>query len=504
MALHRAPHEKIKYWERKLAALLAHIPPVDLLKLSWALEALRSGNDARARIHLNFPETSDEHQIGAKYFIPPWNIDGVINERFNLKPESRNGKQLNLRNWGGVAKLFNTYNGLANIESVKDFKQGGILAAMPRLLWPQYNWQLGFDNIFRVGRAWHVYATPEGKEAFRVKHSIDLDRFLKVAFAMFAGTQDYPAVKYSFIRSIGVSNQEIHLVRNVIGKTIEEHFNFAESIRDKAIPIDFRQSITKERPLFEAQNGNDPMVFIPFRSHLLLRITDGLYYDIVHDGDARRSSGERFEELCKMLLSHYLPESYSVEGERDTSYGKSADIFAFERGGDFGAVFECKIRRLPLRILTSPDPWRDYEKDFDDVVKGIVQVWRTHNELLSSDETSFVGFIILFDPWTAMGNSFIQELFNKATAKADALSIPSCSRVNVALVDYADFERCLRSYEFSDICRAARLAVKDDYHGYLLSGVLEANFNKTEKKPRFNYSKLAEEAVPWWGEIQQN
>ena len=50
MVLNRAPSEKIKYWERKLAALLAHIPPVDLLKLSWALEALRSGNDARARM----------------------------------------------------------------------------------------------------------------------------------------------------------------------------------------------------------------------------------------------------------------------------------------------------------------------------------------------------------------------------------------------------------------------------------------------------------------------
>ena len=88
-------------------------------------------------------------------------------------------------------------------------------------------------------------------------------------------------------------------------------------------------------------------------------------------GTKIRASGEKFEDLSVRLVDHYCSTECEIEPERDTSYGKSADLFVYKRSSDLGIIVDCKSRRLPQRILTSPDPWRDFEEDFNDIIKVI-------------------------------------------------------------------------------------------------------------------------------------
>jgi hypothetical protein len=468
--------------------------------MGWAIEAMRDGLDEAARRRLKIPGSPADHHIGGEFFVPPWSVDAIIREKLFLGPAEEGTKRLDLRSWSGVAKLLNVYTALSNAESVMDYSPSGVLAAMPRLFWPQYDWQLGTSNMFRIGRAWHVYATDEGKAAFFAKHGIDLEIFLKVGFGIYAGSAEYPAIRAGYLSPLGTTNTQLHQVRQIIGNTLEGHYEWARSTCNPDIPRDFLRSVTKERPIFEVSDSKGRAYCVPSRSNLMLRITDGLYYDIVSDPDARRRSGEAFECLCLKVVQHYADASISVEPERKTTYGMSADILVEDNTTSTGLIIECKIRRIPQRVLTSPDPFEECADAFDDVVKGIVQIWRTYHELYSASPMSMAGVVLQYDPWTILGNAFVSKLFDSAHEKANALGIPASDRIPVAMVGYSDFESLFRQHEYFDIFEAARDWDTEKFHGWELAGVLRVKKPSKGTKSAFDYEKLVTAAVPWWSE----
>ena len=468
--------------------------------MSWAIEAMRDGLEEAARRRLHMPGSPADHQIGGKFFVPPWSIDATLREKLFLGPAEKDVKRLNLRSWSGVAKLLNVYTSLSNAESVMDYSPNGVLAAMPRLFWPQYDWQLGTSNMFRVGRAWHVYATDEGKAAFSSKYGIDLEIFLKVGFGIYAGSAQHPAIRSGYLSPLGTTNTQLHQVRQIIGNTLEGHHEWARDTSNPDIPRDFLRSVTKERPIFEVSDSKGRAYFVPSRSNLMLRITDGLYYDIVSDPDARRRSGEAFECLCLKMVQHYAGASRSVEPERKTSYGMSADILVEDNSTSTGLIIECKIRRIPQKVLTSPDPFEDCADAFDDIVKGIVQIWRTYHELYSTSHMNMSGIVLQYDPWTILGNAFVSKLFHSAHEKANAMGIPVSDRIPVAMVGYFDFENLLRKHEYCDIFEAAFDWGSEKFYGSEFGGVLSVKKQSKGTKPAFDYGKIAKAAVPWWSE----
>ncbi|MFZ5962019.1 hypothetical protein ACOXXX_03630 [Thalassococcus sp. BH17M4-6] len=495
-------NEKRLYWERRLHDLLRPVPVEDILILSWAIEAMRDGRAEAARRRLKIPGNTSDHKIGGKFFVPPWSIDALIREKLLLGPAQNDAKRLNLKLWNGAGRLLDVYTGLSNVESVMDYSPSEVLAAMPRLFWPQYDWQLGTSNLFRIGRAWHVYATPEGKAAFSTKHEIDLETFLKIGFGIYAGSAENPAIRSDSFAAIGVSKAELHQVRRVIGDTLKGHCEWAKDTNNPNLPRDFLPSVTKERPIFEISDTKGRVYCVPSRANLMLRLTDGLYYDIVSDPDARRRSGEAFEDLCFQVIRHYVDVTTSVQPERPTKYGMSADILVEDRSDLTGLIIECKIRRLPRRVLTSPNPFKDCADAFEDVIKGIVQIWRTHHEFYTGSTLNMAGVVLQYDPWTILGNAFVSKLFKSAHEKADTLEIPISDRISVALVGYSDFEHLLRNYQHSDIFEAVSDWDTEKFHGWSLVSVLKEKNIEKKLKSEFDYEKLLMEAVTWWGDLE--
>ncbi len=490
--------EKRRYWEGKLRDILNLVQVEDILLMSWAIEAMRDGREVAARRFVNYPGEAKDYKIGGKFFIPPWSVDAVIREKLYLGSSDGSKKIINLRNWNNVARLFNAYAGLANAESLMDYSPSEIVAAMPRIFWPQYDWQIGVSGIYRIGRAWHVYATDEGNAAFFEKHGVGLETFVKAAFGIVVGVDNHPSVKPDLLSSIGVSSLEMYRVRKIIGNSIKEHFDWAKDNYDPNVPRDFQRNPIKERPIFELQKPHGPTYYVPSRESLLLRITDGLYYDIVSNSDARRRSGEAFEQLCFKIIKHYLNDGLFIQSEQPTKYGVSADILVEDKVNSSGIIVECKIRRIPRRVFVSPDPFNECEDDFEDIVKGIVQIWRTYDDLYRSLAWKMVGVVLQYDPWTIMGKAFIKELFELAHKKAESIGVPVESRIPVALVGYYDFEQSLRSYSHTDIFDAVTTWATDEFYGWELVSILRKR-DIVAKKPVFDYRELAVGRFPWWG-----
>jgi hypothetical protein len=491
---------KRRYWEQRLWELLRPTPIHDLLVLSWSLDAFREGRVNAARRYVDFPGSPEEYQLPKRHFIPPWHVDAVINEKLRILDQSgSNGKRLNLAVWPGISKLMNTYNGLSNSESTMDFSPNGIFAAMPRLFWPQYDWQTGFENSQRVGRAWYTYSAPEAKAAFHAKHSLDLDTFLKSMFAIYAMTGHNTTADIMPIPELSVSAHEMYRSCQIIGMTINEHSDFAKLIYNTNIPRTFNRSSIKEYPVIIVPNGGRCIAVVPSRPFLMLRITDGLYYDIVSNDQAKNSTGRRFESLCLKLTKHHLDAACDIEGEKPTSYGLSADIQVRHEPSDCGLIIECKARRLPQRVLTSPDPWTDCSEDFDDVAKGIVQIWRSHDEITRPASKRMAGIVLMYDPWTIMGGAFLKDLFKRAHRKADQIGIPYDGRIPVFLSSIFDFDRCLTLHSIRSVFEAVVASNRGQFAGYDLYGVLSDMNAAREESERFDFNIVAGEAMPWWG-----
>lgn len=503
MAARSGYGEKSKYWEQRLTALLQPIPIQDLLVLAWSIEALQNNRSKCALRYSDFPGEVSEYDFGGSRFLPPWEVEYLLNYRLTLGHEFlQDSRRLDLSAWSAVAKLFNTYRGLSNVQSVKDFAGNEILSAMPRTFWPQYDWQIGFENSRRLGRAWFLYATPEGKSAFYKKHSVQLEAFLRSAFAFYVLTTEHPTFNITGLGLEKIGGASLSSVVRLIGGDLKLQTTNAKENYSGDLPLECQRSAVRERPLFVAKHRGALTVFVPLRALLLLRITDGLYYDVVSDGDAQRAAGQRFEELCAKLLDHYFGKECAIEPEKPTSYGKSADLFCFDRCSDLGFIVECKGRRLPQRILTSANPWKDFEIDFDDVVKGIVQIWRTHSELFSNTDKEMVGVVLLNSPWTILGNAFLDKLYEKAHRMADSFSISGESRIKVALNDFADFEKCLAQYNIKEIHVGVSQMADRTHHGYLLSSVVRENGCQAEQRKGFDYYSIASESVSWWGNFR--
>jgi len=491
--------EKRKHWENRLWELLRPISINDLLVLSWSIEAFRDGRTKAARRFIELPGTPDDYQMSGKYFIPPWHIDAVINEKCRLllidKKKITSSK---LRSWSEIATLFNTYARLSNVESTMDFSPSGIIAAMQRIFWPQYDWQIGFENSQRLGRAWYVYGAPEAKSAFKAKHGIDLDTFLKSLFAVYAATDDSPVAQIVDVPEMGLSRDLIYRSCRVIGRYIHDHAKHSLDIYKKNVPREFNRSSIKEFPIVFVQENQHSIAVTPSRSLLMRRITDGLYYDIVGDDDAKRSTGERFEALCIKMTNHYLGPYCEVEDERPTSYGRSADIKIFDTNKSHGLIIECKARRLPHRVLTSADPWTSCQKDFDDIVKGIVQIWRSHAALSLPNPTQVVGIVVMYDPWTLLSGTFMQNLFYRAKILAEAIGIPEKSKIQIAFSSIFDFERCISGHHISTICNTVIASSLDNVGGNDLYSLLRTPGTQGVGLQRFDFGQIAQESMPWW------
>ncbi|WP_425098760.1 hypothetical protein [Tropicibacter sp. S64] len=498
--------EKQVYWESRLRKILSPLPLYNVLIVSWALESARQGRLKAAAKHIEVLGTAEDYRLLGKFFIPPHNVDSVVNERLTYGPDDAYSRRiLDLRTWGAAAKLFNTYNGLANSESVLDFHGSEIMEAMPRLFWPQYDWQIGYDNLPRITKAWMLYATAEAKKAFHSKHGVELDTLTQVAFSIYCATEEFPAIRVPHLLKNGIDANTVVQVLNAIGGTFEQQSRFAQEIRNISLPRDFRRSVVKERPLFLAWDRNSAIIVVPSRDLLLRRITEGLYFDCVQDSASRNAAAAAFEGLCKVMLEHYCSPACKIESERHTSYGMSADLFLHSEAENFEIIAECKSRRLPQAVLTSPNPWMSSPEYFQDIIKGVVQVWRTKQEFSSTSPRKSYGLIITYDPWTALGNTYIREIFREAHKLADKFAVSQEFRIPVISVDYTDLERCLALFSISDLKEAINRSTEEKLHGYFLYGILEEiGAVRKPREERMPYDKLISGRLPWWDNLNSS
>ena len=281
----------------------------------------------------------------------------------------------------------------------------------------------------------------------------------------------------------------------------------AKELRNRPSQTAYKPSILRQSPciLFE---GNGGQICAPVRELILQRITSGLYYDLLGDGNLRNVIAKRFELYCEDMFRGHLP---NIEITREFSYNsdrnRTPDLILGIHKNIF-AVAECKATKMTIEAKFSDAPLEEAERGYQEILKAILQIWRFFShyrqgivQIEGTINPDAVGLVLTLDGWLEMFGPMRGELLRKARAhviEADP-SILEEDMKPVVFCPIDDLERTLARASLSTFSSALRAACLGNYEGYHLSSVHEEL--KEEKPPPqpYPFKDRLPDVLRWWG-----
>jgi hypothetical protein len=502
----------------KLAKVFRSARLRDILIMVWSADAIRLGEPERVKGRLTFPESAVGSSPGNDFFMGPWTLETLVNEALTHPPAPANPRRLlNTKLWQSFTSLFRLINDIEGAESLDDIPEGEILAAMPRIGWRQFGWQVGYKTASRMFRAWWLYNSPEANEHFEKKYGISLERFCFVAFGIAVQLAEYPAVRTdSQMTSVGISDAEREAAFSVIAKTSAEARKEARQVRAGKGQIAYKPSILRRWPLISIRTGDRVEAFCPIPTLLYLRFSDGLFYDLVGNDNVRRIIGERFESYAVEITKHYLGGQFQVLPE--VGYGtkaqpaKTPDVRVVSQQNALRVVIECKARKIPFKVLSSPNPYLENEEIYDELIKGVCQIWRFISDVRRqaadknwSISDDAVGLVLLLEPWLQMSSQTVDQITRAAKARcAVTPEIEEQDRIAVSFVAMDDWEYSLRQINAEGMVAALNKHAHPERFGYLLSSVIKDMASEFENPVEpYDYSGGINRVLPWMKDIDE-
>jgi hypothetical protein len=198
-------------------------------------------------------------------------------------------------------------------------------------------------------------------------------------------------------------------------------------------------------------------------------------------------------------------EGYDVEGESEYGLKKNRfrtpDVLA-GRGGEIQFVMECKAKRMTFEARYSDDPVGEARRGYEEIAKGIFQIWRfwSHSRRgisMRPVQRDCLGMVVTTDPWLSMAKNLEEEVTAIATrmARETDTDINEEDRRPVAVTQIDDIEYTLQTGNAASFFRAVEEGTRGDKLGWLL-----CNIHKPLDLPQRAYPFEAELAslLPWW------
>lgn len=292
--------------------------------------------------------------------------------------------------------------------------------------------------------------------------------------------------------SLEDAQKEAHLLRRTIGD------------RHRRLPVAYQPSVLRKFPMISFGGGNGRLR-APLPELILLRVTTGLYYDLVGGGgELRNEVSRRFEDYCHKLLSAMLPKlrvSQSHQYRFQSNLVDSPDLLIANEG-KLALVVECKATKLTFGAQFANDPIGEASAGYDELAKGIFQIWRYFSHVrrgIVAAEVSLEarGVILTHDTWLVLSRELQDDLLERANALANKdTEISGDDKRKVVFCAVQELEGLLMVSDEQRFLSAIVAATEDRFVGWQLPNVHREIGNDLEQiKP---YPFDPEEVLPIW------
>ncbi|HEX8466267.1 MAG TPA: hypothetical protein VF620_00505 [Allosphingosinicella sp.] len=489
--------------------MLSRADDIAALRLIWAVFQLQSGEGPKARTYISFPPSAEAARLGDPEYVYPWNLETLVNELLATPKAVRqpDAPELFLRPdvFASVGELTNALRALENAEDGISLEKNDVFAELHRGIQRQFEWQRGFANLPRFYRSAFLYGSGESGHYFESSMGLSPADFMLTGFALHAGADLAPVRdRASDMSLIGVTPamREATLGRISIG--FPSARARAAELRGLRRPTAYRGSVLRDFPIITVGQSGEGLA-APLPSLIIQRITSGLYLDVVNGGEAVwQGIGKRFEDYCLRYLNRmfggYEVESESEYGSKKNRF-RTPDILA-SRHEEIALVLECKAKRMTFEARYSEDPVADSRLGYEEIAKGIFQIWRfwshARRGIFSRPvNPKCLGMVVTTDPWLSMAKNLEEEVTAIATqmAKEADSQITEEDRRTVAVTQIDDVEFTLQNGNAESFIRAIEEGTRGDKLGWLL-----CNIHKPGGLPQrpYPFAEEMSDLLPWW------
>ncbi|WP_147320279.1 hypothetical protein [Rhodobacteraceae bacterium W635] len=471
---------------------LRHVPSRDFLLMAWALYMLWRGEVGLARRAIEIPPNIAAQRKESRFIVAPWETIGLLSiylEAYdNLTDSSLRPKTLAIKRWGTIADLHNQFRNIADHQSLDGVGEepDAVLEMIPRIVWQQFIWQQGHDNISSIVRSAYINFGPKARSVFSRRYNLSAEKFFTISFILRERFKKSPYFKdLNYFTSIGITKTEITTYFRITARTPK-----AASKQEKGIPslkrdrVDFRENRIYDFPLFNVGDDINPIYMCPFPELLVYRATYFMYFDVMGADSkcfeskfrkeaqrAKREMDKRFEEFCVELTSATLSGTW--EAEPDFQYGPrsapnhSSDVM-ISYDGQVQVIAECKAKKMKIDIRLSARPVRDHLEQIKDISEGMVQLWSYARDLrdrkvrkngrkyTAADGLS--GAVITLEEWADHNHKFFDECLKSANIINDANKgtpkhVEPADRIPVCVISALQYEKALAQVPSDELQR---------------------------------------------------
>jgi len=462
-----------RYYREKLARLLSKTTLHDVVGMTWSGWAIQNGHADIASKFMQFSAEAEDGSAGARYVLYPWQLETLVNEALiaPLRPD-RKGRSLVTQKFSAIYRLVKLIQRIEEADGRKFLESHDVLYEMHRLTQRQFEWQRGFGNMPRFYRTMQLFGQGAAADYFAEQAGLSVADFIEAGFFLFVGLATSPTrIWPNHAPPEGMRAELRTLALNRMSLTPQEAMKEARNLRANGDHIGYMPSVLRRHPIVRfGSSGDESMAPVP--PLILQRISSGLYFDIVNGGGGIWAEvGKRFEAYCLRYLGAML-DGYSVSpekryGPRGRSFD-TPDILVSDQSGVRLAV-ECKAKRMPVNARLSGDPVGDASAAYEEIAKGVFQVWRFFSHarrgLLEQPVAGdCLGMVVTADPWLVMGQKIYPEVMAMANAIADEKDpqIDASDRRRVPIVLIDDIEYLLQHAPASELFVRLEALSQDD------------------------------------------
>jgi hypothetical protein len=522
----RASKAKVDYHLNQLVKMFARANDASFLQMIWAVDALQSGRELAAKLHLSsYPleAATDSLTVQSPYSIRRWELETLIVQLFLVPkelPREQGNLILDCSKFESIRETINRLRALENIEAARylsgDFT---IWSELHRVTQRQFHWQRGYFNTPQVYRYSYLYGQGKCAEYFKQTYGFEITDLIFTGFGLFAAYQANPWVlRKTSVPEVGLTDQIVQLAFPMMSCSRDEAriataalVTQAQEEHGSPIPTALLPSILRKTPLIYV---DDPDLLIsPIPETILLRVTAGLYYDLLSGGrDVINDANARFEQYCVDLINAMMERFVVGRAYRYGSKGAqcdSPDVLVKDQG-KLVIIAECKATKLTYMAQFAEDPFEAANKQYKQLAKGIFQLWRFFSHmrrgLVKEDvATDCRAIMITLDPFMQMApDPQNKRMLAEANALADDDgNILAEDRKFVAICQIDDLEYILSRSTEDSLLASLKALNEEKYRGWMLGGVHSATGAAKEfGKPKL-YPFDMEHVLPWWSRFEE-
>lgn len=506
-------------FRKKLKSLLEVADDESFFQLVWAIDALQSDRVDFAAKYIEYPKEAAGAKLGSKYSIQEWDLETLIGQLLTTPKrkiiEGRRNRVLNCSQFGAGAQAVNYIRQLENAESGMYLKRFKILNELHRIGQRQFSWQRGYFNIPQLYRYSFLYGQGACAGHFEREYGISYNDFSLIGFCLHAAALESPWLKTDYdMTALKVTSEKVRRALDLLSIPLSSAREMATKLVNEngggLLPVAYKPNILRRFPLIRF-GQNEERMRTPIPQLIVLRITSGIYYDLVAGpGNLRNDASDRFEVYCADLIAKTMPKlsvsrsvKYKVEGNEISS----PDIL-IERECGIVVAIECKATKLSFKAQFAEDPIVESRAGYEEVAKGIFQLWRYFSHarrgLLGGSlvEADAHGVVLTLDSWLAMSFDLQKEVLAIAGNLADKdKEITESDRRKVLICAIHDLEQVVTQVNEESFVAVLAAARKDSFDGWLLPNILrDSGLPTSERKP---YPFDIGDILPWWNQVEE-